>query len=144
MLVFGVKYRLGLIDPRWQKQLYAVMVNIAKEQKCTVIAIGGIKDHVHILISLSGSSPDIATITREIKSKSSKWVNENRLCMGRFGWQSGSGRFSYSYRELEMIKNYINNQERHHYDMDYSEEFKRFMQAAGYTVRDENTPETLI
>jgi REP element-mobilizing transposase RayT len=144
MLVFGVKYRLGLIDPRWQKQLYAVMVNIAKEQKCTVVAIGGIKDHVHILLSLSGSSPDIATITREIKSKSSKWVNENRLCMGRFGWQSGSGRFSYSYRELEMIKNYINNQERHHYDMDYSEEFKRFMQAAGYTVRDENTPETLI
>jgi REP element-mobilizing transposase RayT len=144
MLVFGVKYRLGLIDNSWKKRLYAVIVQIAREQKCIVLAIGGMRDHVHILLSITGSAPDMATITREIKAKSSKWVNENKLCVGRFGWQNGCGRFSYSYRELEMIKNYINNQERHHCNMDYCAEFKRLVAAAGYVCRAECAPDELV
>lgn len=131
MLVFGVKYRLGFISEEWKEQLYAVMVNAAKRCDCKTIAIGGVKDHVHILLSLGGNAPAPKDIMRVIKTNSSKWINDKRLCPGRFGWQDGGSKFSYSYREIEMMKNYILNQERHHYSMTYREEIERFLKSAG-------------
>jgi REP element-mobilizing transposase RayT len=144
MLVFGVKHRYGLISPQWQDKLYAVISQIAKEQQCKVMAIGGIKDHVHILLSIGGQAPDIATITRNLKSLSSKWINDNRLCMGRFAWQRGSGKFSYSYRDLSMITNYIANQEKHHYTMGFREEIRKLLEASGcQSISDDCLPEEL-
>lgn len=140
MFVFGVKYRLGLIDPRWQSKLYAVIGQTVLRTGCQPIAIGGVKDHVHVLVSMGNNAPAPKDIVRTIKSVSSKWINDKRLCIGNFAWQEGSARFSYAQRDVAMITNYINNQEKHHYNMSFRDEVQKLLQASHIKYQYEYLP----
>lgn len=124
MFVWGVKYRLGLIDKRWSEQLYAVIGNLAKDLDCHPVIINGVADHIHVLLSLGNNAPSCKEIVKYLKAKSTKWINDNRLCVGRFGWQEGSGRFSYVGRNLNILIDYIRNQEIHHRKQSFRDEFE--------------------
>ena len=79
-------------------------------------------DHVHILIGLR---PDLALsdLVRDIKSGSSKFVNEKRWFRGKFNWQEGFGAFSYGHSQLPSVIRYIENQERHHRSNTFRDEY---------------------
>jgi len=79
-------------------------------------------DHVHMLI---GMKPDIALsdLMREIKSNSSKFINEQRFTRRKFNWQEGFGAFSYSHSQLDTVIMYIQNQERHHAKKTFRQEY---------------------
>ena len=127
MSVFGVKYRLGLIDPQWDAQLYAVIATaLNKIEGVKALEIGGDKFHVHILYSTRGKVAELE-IMRRVKIDSSKWINEHRLTVGRFGWQDGGGNFSYSQSQLETVKAYIRNQKEHHRVKSFREEYEDLM-----------------
>ncbi len=51
--VFSTKNREKLITAPLQKRLWSYMGGIARENNMKALAIGGIEDHVHLLISLS-------------------------------------------------------------------------------------------
>jgi putative transposase len=70
-------------------------------------------DHIHILIGLQ---PDMAlsNLVRDIKTASSKFVNQKGWMKGKFSWQEGFGAFSYGHSQLDPVVRYIQNQERHH------------------------------
>ena len=142
MLVFGVKYRLGLIDPQWSHQLYAVIGNKLKDYGCAPIIIGGVKDHVHILFSSNGNV-SISEIVKEIKIDSTRWINSNRLTIGNFGWQEGSGRFSYSFGQIEDVKRYIANQPTHHNQISFRKEMESMIIRAGQLPGKFDLPEEL-
>lgn len=96
MTVFGVKFRLGLIDPRWEKDLFSVISNaLNKLDGVATIEVGGFRDHIHMLYSSQGKLSE-REIMRLVKIDSAKWVNKNRLTVGNFAWQDGGGHFSYS------------------------------------------------
>ena len=140
MLVFGVKFRLGLIGRDWQSQLYAVIGNVCKGIDGVMpLAIGGFKDHVHVLISTNGDVAD-NEIVRKIKSESSRWVNKHRLCVGRFGWQEGAGKFSYTKSDVPAVKAYIDNQQAHHTDVSYRDEYIAMLRNLGYPIADDTIP----
>jgi len=86
------------------------------------IEIGGVPDHVHILLSLP-STISIAKALQLIKGGSSKWVHgtfpEHRL----FGWQVKYGAFGVSVSLLDKTIQYIQTQEDHHRKMTFQEEF---------------------
>lgn len=132
MLVFGVKYRLGLILPEAKDHIHAMLAKLVNEhgKGSHAIKVGGTKDHVHILFSLS---PNIALkdLVREIKSRSSRWINENRMSVGRFEWQNGYGAFSYSQSARGSVINYIENQEEHHRILTFKEELVKFLELYG-------------
>ncbi len=131
MTVFGVKYRLGLIDPHWAPQLYAVIANSLKKLDGVMpIEIGGFKDHVHILYSTQGKLSEVDIMSR-IKVDSSKWINSHRLTVGRFGWQDGGGHFSYSQGQVEAVRTYIRNQWHHHSVVSFREEYEKWLQTSG-------------
>lgn len=140
MFVWGVKYRLGLISKQWEKELWSVIGSLSKDIDCHPVAIGGIRDHVHVLLSLGNDAPSCKEIAKYLKSKSSKWVNENHLCMGKFAWQEGSGRFSYIKRDIDMLINYIKNQERHHLKCTYREEFAALLDRLSIPYDDRYLP----
>jgi hypothetical protein len=64
---------------------------------------------------------------RDIKSCSSKWINENKKVRGRFQWQVGFGAFSYSRWDLDRVIAYINNQEAHHSKKTFREEYYKLL-----------------
>ncbi len=126
-IVFSVKGRQSLIYKTWKEELYKYICGIvnAKEQK--VYAIGGVGDHIHILVSIK---PNIAIsdLVRDIKANSSKWINEKGFVKGKFQWQEGFGAFSYGQSQLDTIIAYIDNQEQHHLKRSFRDEYMELLQ----------------
>ena len=73
--VFSTKERRPLITPGLQERLWPYLGGIAREHKMTAVEIGGVADHVHMLLSLP-SSMAIAKGIQLIKGGSSKWVHD--------------------------------------------------------------------
>jgi hypothetical protein len=98
------------------------MAGILKNDGIYSLAIGGWKDHVHVFFELP---PDkkISDIMRDLKSVSSKWINENNFVTGKFQWQEGYGAFSYSKSQRNDVIKYIMNQEEHHKTKTFKEEY---------------------
>ncbi|GHT05553.1 transposase [Bacteroidia bacterium] len=89
-------------------------------------AIGGMPDHVHILVSMSPKQA-VSDLMAEVKRSSSLWINNNRLVMGKFSWQEGFGAFSYGKSQASTIANYIEAQEQHHGKRTFMEEYLEFL-----------------
>src|SRR5437868_3437799 len=120
--VFSTKERRPLITPGLQERLWPYLGGIAREHKMTAVEIGGVADHVHMLLSLPSSMP-IAKALQLIKGGSSKWVHDTFPEHRLFGWQVKYGSFSVSVSQLDKIIEYIRNQAEHHKKVSFKEEF---------------------
>ena len=107
--VFNTKHREPLILPSVRDDLYVYLGGLVRAQNGTAHVIGGMPDHVHLLVTLK-SEPSIAEFVKVLKAKSSKWANENRLIGGRFSWQVGYGAFTVSQSQQSRVHAYITNQ----------------------------------
>ena len=86
------------------------------------IEIGGVADHVHILLSLPATITP-AKALQLIKGGSSKWVHETFPEHRLFAWQVKYGSFGVSVSQLDRIIGYIRGQEEHHRKRSFQEEF---------------------
>ena len=59
-------------------------------------------------------STSVSEMLARIKANSSKWANENKMKLRKFGWQEGYGAFSVSESQVQTVSNYIRGQEDHH------------------------------
>src|SRR5882762_7947483 len=120
--VFGTKERRPLISPELRERLWPFLGGIARTNEMKAIEIGGMPDHVHMLLSLPSTLP-LAKALQLIKGGSSKWVHETFPQHRLFGWQVKYGAFSVSVSQLDKTIDYIRNQEWHHRKMTFQEEF---------------------
>ncbi len=105
--------RLPLIEPAMERRLYRNIGDSAKSLGCQILAINGVADHVHILLSLP-STIAIAALAKKMKGTSSRFVNDQLQPSTLFKWQGFYGAFSVSRWDLPKIVSYINNQKEHH------------------------------
>jgi len=124
--VFAVQDRASLIKDEWKKDLYKYITGIIHTNKHQVIVINGMPDHIHILVSYR-QHQTIPSLLQDIKASSSKWINEQNFTIGRFAWQAGYAAFSYSESQIDIIANYIRNQEKHHAKKSFQEEYITFL-----------------
>lgn len=124
--VFGVKYRACLIDKKWSNELYKYMTGTITNKGHKVLSIGGVADHIHILVSMSPVQAPSALMA-DVKRSSSLWINENHLTVQKFSWQEGFGAFSYKKSQIHSIANYIENQEIHHQKQTFTEEYIEYL-----------------
>jgi putative transposase len=87
-IVFSTKRRTGLITPELEPDLYAYIGGVIRNQGGKLLDAGGMSDHVHLLLK---SKPNVALsdLVRDIKANSSKWINESKWKIRKFGWQDG-------------------------------------------------------
>ena len=104
------------------------MTGIIAQQENKLFAINGIGDHVHILISMNPKQAP-SDLMYHVKRSSSLWINENKLCPGKFSWQEGFGAFSYGKSQITMITRYIENQQNHHQKRTFIDEYIAFLKA---------------
>jgi REP element-mobilizing transposase RayT len=90
------------------------------------LAVGGVEDHVHILLSLP-STMAIAKAIQLLKAGSSLWVHETFPAQRGFAWQEGYGAFSLSISQVERTKGYIGSQAQHHRKRTFQDEFRWFL-----------------
>ena len=74
-LVFAVKYRDSVIHKSWRHELYQYIIGLIEHRGHKVYAIGGMSDHIHILVSLSPKQA-ISELVQEVKRASSLWIKE--------------------------------------------------------------------
>jgi len=124
--IFAVKGRENIITKNFRDDLHRYMNGILKGDKIFPLAIGGWKDHVHVLFELP-TSRSVADVMQNLKSVSSKWINDNKLVMGKFNWQNGYGCFSYTRGQRDTVIKYIMEQEKHHGVKSFKEEYLEFL-----------------
>src|SRR6266571_7967078 len=120
--VFAVSNRESLIKPEFKEDLYKYITGIVRNQGQKLISINGMSDHVHILIGLRPAMA-LAKLVQEIKADSTNFINKNKWVRGRFNWQEGYGAFSYGHSQLNTIIRYIQNQEQHHHEHSFKDEY---------------------
>jgi len=117
---------MGLIQDRWRDELYKYMTGTIANKGHKLLQIGGMPDHVHILVSMSPrQSP--SELMADVKRSSSLWINEKRFVVGNFSWQEGFGAFSYGKTQITNVCNYIATQEQHHKKQTFQEEYLEFL-----------------
>ncbi|MGH9569531.1 MAG: IS200/IS605 family transposase [Candidatus Angelobacter sp.] len=126
--VFSTRNREQLISEDMQPRLWAYMGGIARTNNMTALAVGGVRDHAHVLISLP---PTLAAdkAVQLIKSGSSKWMHK----MGQrdFAWQVGYGAFTIGISQMETTIRYIANQNKHHAKKSFADEWNVFLEKHG-------------
>jgi REP element-mobilizing transposase RayT len=125
-VVFSTKERRPWITSDIQDRLWPYLGGIARENKMKALKVGGVEDHVHILLSLP-STLDIAKAVQLLKGNSSKWIHETFPKLKTFEWQEGYGAFSISVSGIEDTIKYIENQAEHHRKQSFKDELKAFL-----------------
>ena len=126
-IIFGVKYREAVLDPKYDDELHKFITGLVKNRNSYLIAINNVADHIHIFVDLNRNY-SIAKFVQEIKALSSKFINEKQWYKHRFEWQGGYGAFSISYSDRGKIIDYIMNQKQHHKRKTFAEEYLEILQ----------------
>lgn len=127
--VFSTKERCPLIPAELKARLWPYIAGIARLNKFRAIAVGGMEDHAHALVSLP-TTITIAKAIQLIKGGSSKWINDH-LQNRSFAWQDGYAAFSIGVSQVDNTVRYIQNQEQHHAKMRFDEELLRMLERHG-------------
>ena len=125
-LIFTTKYRQPLLSPDIRPDLHSYLAGILRQWESPAIFINSVADHVHILFCLSKNQP-LKKVVEELKKGSSKWIKTKGVKFAKFFWQTGYGTFSVSQSNAPAVKRYIANQEAHHRQVDFQDEFRLFL-----------------
>ena len=127
--VFATHERRPLISDELQPKLWAYMGGIARANGMKALAIGGMRDHVHLLLSLS-ATVTVAKAMQLIKAGSSKWMNDQKRTKW-FGWQEKYRAFTIGVSQKEVTIRYILNQAQHHAKKSFDDELKMILKRHG-------------
>lgn len=125
-LTFSTKERRPYLrDETLRQDLFAQLGSISKQLECPPIKVGGVEDHVHLLARF-GRTITQAEWVKELKRVSNLWLKEEGGLVD-FQWQGGYADFSVSASNLERVKRYIENQERHHRRLSFQDELRKLL-----------------
>jgi putative transposase len=113
--------------------MHAYLTGICRNQECPSLRIGGVEDHVHILLRL-GKQANLSDLLRELKRDSSKWIKDESTQLSDFHWQNGYGAFSVSPAHADELVKYIANQDEHHCRESFQDEFRRLCAKYGVSI----------
>jgi putative transposase len=128
--IYAPKFRASLIQSDWETELYKYITGIVQMNKHKMVSINGMPDHIHMLIGFRPTQ-SISDFMQSVKSGSSRYINDNRLCNRRFEWQSGYGAFSHSRSQINNVIDYIENQKSHHMRNSFLDEYRLLLSDFG-------------
>ena len=128
-VVFGTKHQRPLIAADWRSRLHAYLGGAAKTLDIIPEAIGGVAEHVHLLLGMRATHR-LADVMPDLKRSSSAWVHET-IGDRDFEWQDGYGAFTVSVSLLETVGNYVAHQEEHHRKKTFQEEYMELLRRTG-------------
>ncbi len=94
-------------------------------------SINGHVDHCHCLIS-QGGDQSIRKVIQLIKGESSNWLNKSGLLSHHFSWQSEFFSSSVSFSKLDVVRKYMYDQEEHHRNSSFQDEYNEFIRKARF------------
>ena len=117
-----------MISEDWRLRLHAYLGGAIRALDAIPEEIGGVSDHVHLLLGLKATH-SLAVVMRDVKRQSSRWVHET-TDQKSFAWQEGYGAFTVSPTHRESVRSYIQNQVEHHRAKSFQDEYVEFLRKA--------------
>jgi putative transposase len=124
-LIWTTKNREPLITKKIKWPLYNKIKEICREHEYYLDHINGIEDHVHLLVGIKPKH-SISDVVKNIKGLSWEWMRKENISENYFSWQDGFAAFTVSPSELNKVRAYIRNQEKHHKKMSFENEINIF------------------
>ena len=121
-LVFSTKNRVNFIHQNIENRVWSYLGGIARKHNLIALQIGGIENHIHILV-ISKPTIEPSLIPKWLKGESSKWIHEEFSDSRNFAWQDGYGIFSVSKSNVPKVIEYIKNQRKHHLEQSFEDEY---------------------
>jgi putative transposase len=112
-LVWATWDRLPLIDPDLERPLHRMIASLAQDHGCRVLALNGMPDHVHLVVTLPATLT-VADLAKHVKGASSRFANETVPADRLFRWQGSYGAFTVSLAAVERVVHYVQCQKEHH------------------------------
>ena len=134
-IVFRTKSSKKTINQEHSTNLKKYIWGIIKNKKCVLFRINCMEEHVHILSDLHPSVA-LSDYIKEIKVSSSKWMKESGFFPDFRGWGIKYCALTYSYKERDIIIEYIKNQQEHHRKESFQDEIRRFFKEQGIDLDD--------
>jgi len=125
-IVFATKDRMPLIKPEWQGELHSYLGGIVKNFAGVPVEIGGVADHVHLLVRLQAKF-SLSEFLQDLKAGSSKWTKRNHFTT--FSWQVRYAAFTVSESQFDKVRKYIQRQKEHHRRKSFTEEYVELLNA---------------
>jgi putative transposase len=125
-VVFSTKNRQPFLDETVRERLFAYLGGIARENGMTALEIGGVADHVHLLLAIPASL-GVSKAIQLLKGGSSHWFRETFTNMNHFAWQDGYAAFTVSQSQDDDVRAYIRSQPEHHRKKTFAEEYGAFL-----------------
>ena len=126
-IIIRTKNSQKTLKSEQNEELFKYIWGIIKNKNCHLYQINGVEDHIHILTSLHPSIA-LADCIRDIKTASSIWLKNSDLFPTFVGWANGYAALTYSYRDKDKLINYIKNQQHHHKNETFEEEYRRLLE----------------
>ena len=129
-VVINTKGRQMTLNVEHCEDMYRFITSVVKANKCVLYRIGGIENHIHILLDLA---PTIALsqLMWDIKRSSSRWAKESGLYPDFVGWGREYGAFSVSASHRQAVVDYISRQREHHKGVIFDEEYMQLHERNG-------------
>lgn len=132
--IFTTLHRKAIIPEKHRERIEKFITGVVKNYNCKLYAIYANPEHLHFLVSRSPdiSEEQLANITA---NSSQKFINENKLSIGVFEWQTSASAFSVSKSDVDKVCKYILNQKEHHKKVTFKEEYEKFIEFYEKTIK---------
>lgn len=125
-IIFSTRERQPLLVREVRPDLYAYLAGIVRDEGNECFRVGGTADHVHLAVRMARTQ-DVSHLLEAVKSSSSRWLKGQHPDLNRFAWQRGYGAFSVGPTDSGALCRYIDNQEAHHRERTFKDEFRAFL-----------------
>ena len=115
-----------LQDDVFRDDVWRYMAGVCTNLSGHALRVGGYYDHAHLLVSIPAKIA-VSNFVRQLKSSTSKHINETRSAVLNFHWQDGYGAFTVSQSKAPAVKSYINRQLEHHSRRSFKDEFLKML-----------------
>jgi REP element-mobilizing transposase RayT len=129
-IVFSTKDREPFITDSYQARLHEYIGGIIRQQGGIAMAINGMPDHLHLLAKLRQDKA-VSDMIRDFKAGASGWMHKVFPDVKNFAWQNGYGAFTVSASQIERVRSYIVNQQAHHRNKTFKDEFVALLRSNG-------------
>jgi REP element-mobilizing transposase RayT len=127
-VVFSTKERRPLLkNEAFRDHVWRYMAGVARNLEGHALRVGGYIDHAHLLLRIPAKKA-VSDFVRQLKSSTSRHINEDSSGIQRFYWQDGYGAFTVSHSQADAVVTYIDHQMEHHRTRDFQEEFLKMLE----------------
>jgi REP element-mobilizing transposase RayT len=129
-VVFSTKNREPWIEKSVRPRIHAYLATICRDLGANVLCVGGVAEHIHIIMTLPRVLSQ-ADLIEKIKKSSSKWIKALDPKYRGFFWQRGYSAFSVSPSQLTAAVEYVQTQEDHHRVRTFQDEYRELLHKHG-------------